>query len=258
MDVIYGHARTVVVALEDDVTLDHGEASLIDGHTMLWDLLPCCSFNTVKWILQERKDKFAIFVSSYPEIHTVLRKVFSSECFERAWCSHEIRLARNLVFLTNCSKLSQSGEKHCVRMTLQAILALRHMVRMLGYKTLDDLSDNGRGIGPYLEWKSDFNNYELPSGVRRPVPTEVLPLTTAQMQIWELKAGGNPGLSPNLRKLDSNLDKLSIVLNASGLRLALTARSEEDIEQATGLACFGLLCSLGFYISQAYHTMGLL
>lgn len=120
------------------------------------------------------------------------------------------------------------------------------------------MSDNGRGIGTYLEWKSDFDNYELPSGVCRPAPIEVLHLTTAQLQIWELKAGGNPGLRTNLRKLDANLDKLSIVLNASGLRLALTACSEEDIGQATELACFGLLCSLGFCVSQAYHTLGLL
>ena len=48
------------------------------------------------------------------------------------------------------------------------------------------------------------------------------------------------------------------MLNASGLCLALTARSEEDIGQATELTCFGLLCSLGIYVWQAYHTLGLL
>jgi hypothetical protein len=48
------------------------------------------------------------------------------------------------------------------------------------------------------------------------------------------------------------------VLNAGGLCLALKARSEEDIGQATELAYFRLLCSLGFYVWQAYQNLGLL
>lgn len=54
------------------------------------------------------------------------------------------------------------------------------------------------------------------------IEQQLIPAYTTQiMEVFELKAGGNPGLSPAERERDANLDRMTILLNSVGNGLSL-------------------------------------
>jgi hypothetical protein len=258
MDSIYSSARKVVVAL-DDVILDPAETIYIENSNIDWDDTQRFRLDHYKALCQgEHRNELAHLVEQSPEMGTILRKIYKSECFERAWCNHEIRLARDLIFLAHCSDSRITGNRRCVRMPIAFLMVARCLVRHFDFGTIEKLDENSRRSASYLEYKMDWHQYDMPYGAPTPSPREAIDIVAASFHIWDLKAGGNPGLPHDLRILDANLDRLSIVLNASGLDLSLDVRTKEQIKEATKEACAHLTSVVGLSVWQAYHALGLL
>ncbi|KAH7094316.1 hypothetical protein FB567DRAFT_509989 [Paraphoma chrysanthemicola] len=258
MDSIYSSARKVVVAL-DDVILDPAETILIENSHIDWDDTQRFRLGYYEALCRgAHRDALADLVKEVPEMGTILQKIYKSECFERAWCNHEIRLARDLIFLAHCSDSTITGNRRCVRMPIAFLMVARCLIKHFDFETIEKLDENSRRSASYLEYKMDWHQYDMPYGAPTPTPREALDLIAALLHIWDLKAGGNPELPHELRILDANLDRVSIVLNASGLDLSLDVRTKEQIKQATQQACSRLVAAVGDVVWQAYDALGLL
>jgi hypothetical protein len=101
MDVIYTSARVVVVAL-DDLEISEAEVSLLESYIPAYEKSDDPPWDTTKDLLDS---------NSLAILSDLVKKILTSEYFERAWCDHELRLSRNAVFLIRCSHGSQVDER---------------------------------------------------------------------------------------------------------------------------------------------------
>ncbi|KAL9123580.1 MAG: hypothetical protein Q9217_007000 [Psora testacea] len=86
MDLIYKSARKIVVVLEDSTIAPNEEA-----------LLQCLLVNkTQEFLGLEENDKRIVT--------TALTRILSARWFKRAWCSHELQMGTNFVFLLPTTK----------------------------------------------------------------------------------------------------------------------------------------------------------
>lgn len=138
------------------------------------------------------------------------------------------------------------------------LIVIIRLIRCFNFATIQDLGEIGRRTASYLEYKVDWDQYDMPYGAPTPTPRECADIQAALVHLWKLKAGGNPSLPLGLRSHDANLDRVSIALNASGLSLSLAVRTEERNHQAAQHECTDLLLKLSWSIWQAYHSLGLI
>lgn len=92
MDMVYRSARLVVVAL-DDIELDAHEGELLQNHMD--------EYNTMTHVVpgQRFRRKNPPWLESHDDLYKIIRKVLRSSWFKRAWCRHEMRLAKHHIFL---------------------------------------------------------------------------------------------------------------------------------------------------------------
>lgn len=249
MDTVYRCAQSVVIALLDiEVALAHQDflrehikdyESSTDG-----DFVPH---------LQEKPP----FFEKHPVFKRFFNTVLGSRYFTRAWCTHELELATNLVFYIPC-QTRHKGEE----VTEMLSFTSTFLWYMLG------LSTEVPGEKVHVEIRDKLlRKLDIPTRLKKRYDklkgkkvdlgdTFMDPYTTQIRQTFSLGAGGDPTLPPHLRESSTLQDKMSIVLNilGTGLKVVGTQQinpmtEEEATFRLTVLSLAALdptaLCTLG-------------
>ncbi|KAH7093183.1 heterokaryon incompatibility protein-domain-containing protein [Paraphoma chrysanthemicola] len=219
VDTIYKNARTVVIALDDIVIVPEEEQ-------FLRYYVEQYSYSELPPYQQPNAGLSPPLMHQHPILLSFLERVLSSAWFERAWCSHEMRLGRTHVFILPCYTQYEDEVRTIVRFTGAFFLHLL-VLAMEVTATLPTQHYKIRSLHEFFLDKATASTTHHMSMQRPDTPQSTLserkPLVSMIAEIFRLQAGGNPRLPEYLRRLDANRDKMGIVLNASGLPLALTS-----------------------------------
>lgn len=99
MDIIYEEARCVVVALAD-VLLSQEEQNFLESY--IHDYLSIAQPERPGWRVPHRIEE-PPFLVKHPILYEIYWKIVESDYFTRAWCSHEMRMSKRLIFLVPCA-----------------------------------------------------------------------------------------------------------------------------------------------------------
>ncbi|KAF2423695.1 hypothetical protein EJ08DRAFT_664160 [Tothia fuscella] len=193
-----------------------------------------------------------------PMFRQLARTLFSSRWFTRAWCTHEMRLARKFVFIVPCGNEKSRRYLQFTSEFLRDIhrLFTASMVDIVANPT-DTTTIRDRSLAERVA-PVTFSSLKTGLVVTRPTNGQPVALhdyesfssdtsyTTHAREIFDLGAGGDPTLREHLRRLDANFDKASIVLNTVGdglvLRRPKTYTGHEDqFSEVNLMAVFMLL-----------------
>lgn len=217
VDKIYENARTVVVALDDVVVTPEEEQFLryyLDQYI----------YSDVDVNQQPNARQNPPFMYQYPAFISFFERFIGSEWFERAWCVHEMRLGQQHVFFLRCSSQFGNEAQTVIRFTTSFLVHMLILANELVTFTPTQLS-RIRTLHNSLVG-NDGTEGKKALAVRRPdtpqapafEPSAFVPTI---VDIFQMKAGGNPRLPEYLRRLDANRDKTCIAISASKLPLAL-------------------------------------
>jgi hypothetical protein len=92
MDTIYKNARAVVVAM-DDLLADEQEELFLRQYM---DQYAACDLPMHQ---QPNLGMSPPFIERCPLLLSFFERLMGSTWFDRAWCAHELRMGRNIVFL---------------------------------------------------------------------------------------------------------------------------------------------------------------
>ena len=181
-----------------------------------------------------------------------------------------MRLAANLVFLVRCENHDPSP-KHLLffrfgeaflNWMLQMGLAMTKAENNLGKLSHSRESD----LFAFLNARYR-DNLRKSSGHIIGSPLDFRIITDTMQSIFKMGAGGNPLLGEHLRPFSANKDKLSIMLNISGVGLALKEVKPEGLTAYTRDECFRrlslialsagdvrVLCGYGQYLQPATYS----
>lgn len=249
MDLVYRSARLVVVAL-DDLELKEHEGTVLKNHVIEYERLTHVAANK-----RFRRQKTP-YLESHDDLLQVLQKILSSSWFRRAWCRHEMRLAREHVFLLPC-RTAGSFKRTVLRLTSSCIAHLLALATEVPFDAKIEL------LKPALH--AFFRDRTQPSDPGEEVVSHHGNFTTVVAEVFGMEAGGDPKLPASQREADARRDKVSIILNTMecGLALRHDARtahlsmSKEDCYYSLLLLALaardpGALCSVGkpMYLPQ--------
>ncbi|KAK3064213.1 hypothetical protein LTR53_018575, partial [Teratosphaeriaceae sp. CCFEE 6253] len=168
------------------------------------------------------------------DLYALLRKTFRSSWFKRAWCRHEMRLARDHVFLIPC-KSSGTAEKKVVRFTSSCLTHLLALAIEVPFESDIELvkpalhaffRDRSK-LGPHENMQSHHGNF-----------------TTVVAEVFGMEAGGDPRIAARQRAADAMKDKISIILNTMECGLALTAEMRDPSMPLNKSECHYMLLTL--------------
>lgn len=206
MDMVYRSARLVVVAL-DDVSLTASQGDTLATHMN--------EFNEQVHVPANKRfrRKQTPYLESHNDLYLVLRTVLRSSWFKRAWCRHEMRLAREHIFLVPCE--TARGSKGVLRFTGKCL------THLLGLATEVPFERSIEEVKPALY--AFFKD-------RSALPADEFNLrshhgnfTTVVAEVMGMEAGGDPKIPEEQRAADARKDKISIILNTMECGLALHA-----------------------------------
>jgi curved DNA-binding protein CbpA len=244
MDMVYRSARLVVVAL-DDLELKHYEGEILKKHALKYEAL-----RHVAPSKRLRRQHTPYLEGNYGLLQ-VLQKILSSSWFRRAWCRHEMRLARDHVFLLPCrADASGSLKRTVLRLTSSYIAHLLALATEVPFDAKIEL------LKPALH--AFFRDRTQPTTNGTDVTSHHGNFSTVVAEVFGMEAGGDPRLPEEQREADARRDKVSIILNTMECGLALNPRSKfgrigmsrEDCYYSLLLLALaagdpGALCSVG-------------
>jgi hypothetical protein len=250
MDTIYKRARLVVVAL-DDIELDDDDTSLLQRYAEeLGKAFGREDPKVTKWFTWKGSPGLQRD-ARWPGI---LNKILTAEWFERAWCGHEYRLGRSVLFLIPC--IQRDGLRTFARFTSPFLTHVAHLVDTIhGLPSLFTTPGISTKLRVLLINILDHSDDEL--GRERKVKDqqrhkknvsasdEAGDLISAVNHVFTLKTGGNPRLPPLLRENEAFRDKISITLNSSNCGLILRPATTCKIQYNTNDQCYEHLLLLG-------------
>jgi hypothetical protein len=215
IDMIYENARIVVIVLDDIVATQEEEQ-------FLRCYLNQYSYSNLSTDQQPNAHQNPPFMCQYPAFVSFFERLIESKWFERAWCAHEMRLARQHVFLLRSSQYDEA--QTVIRFTTPFLL---HMVA-LSSELVTFTPTQQTKIRTLQDFLIGHNGTKRRSSlaVRRPdtpqTPSfEPTAFVSTVVDTFQMKAGGNPRLPEYLRRLDANRDKTCIALSASKLPITL-------------------------------------
>ena len=230
MDAVYRCARWVVVALLDievhlaqqkflrDFIKDYENPSHGHGET-------------------PHKRETPPYLQRYPVLKRFFYTILGSRWFTRAWCSHEMEIGENHLFYIPCQPQNENGEvtemfsftatflwdmlalsaevpcendaANYLRDKIKRVFDMRQrIIRSLQQLKVKDIDDDDNKTQSY----------------------------TAQIgELFELGAGGDADMPPELRKSSANLDKTSIVLNVLGTGLGVVRHDNTIVTESDSL-----------------------
>jgi curved DNA-binding protein CbpA len=256
MDMVYRSARLVVVAL-DDLELSENEGKVLENHMLEYKK---------KWHVEQkrrfRRQKIP-YLEENDALLQVLHKILSSSWFQRAWCRHEMRLARNHVFLLPCREgAADSSRRTILRLTSSCIAHLIALATEVPFDPKIEL------LKPALH--AFFRDRTHSTTTASDLTSHHGNFSTVVAEVFGMEAGGDPRLPEEQREADARRDKVSIILNTMECGLALNTRSKlgrvvmskEDCYYSLLLLALaagdpGALCSVGkplrIPVQQAVH-----
>ncbi|KAH6633011.1 heterokaryon incompatibility protein-domain-containing protein [Boeremia exigua] len=216
IDRIYSNARVVVVAL-DDIVASPAEEQFLRYY------LEQYSYCDLPAGHQPNVRQNPPFMYHYPVFVSFVERVLGSEWFERAWCAYEMRLGQQHVFLLRCSSQYASEVQTVMRFATPFLLHMLVLASELPTFTTTQQTKMRR-LQDALIGHTSIQAKDL--AVRRPdtpqSPTaEPSQLVPTIVEVFQMKAGGNPQLPEYLRRLDANRDKTCIALSAGKLPITL-------------------------------------
>ncbi|KAK3711954.1 hypothetical protein LTR37_009266 [Vermiconidia calcicola] len=209
MDMVYRSARLVVVAL-DDVELEAHEGSLLESHMAEFERQVHVPTN------KRFRRRQTPYLESHDDLYIVLRKMLRSSWFRRAWCRHEMRLAREHIFLVPVS--TRSG-RSVLRFTGKCL------THFLGLATEVPFEQSIEAVKPAL-YAFFRDRSKLPAhehGLRSHHGN----FTTVVAEVFAMEAGGDPRIPEEARAADARKDKLSIILNTMECGLATSFKMRD-------------------------------
>ena len=216
VDSIYKNARIVVVAL-DDIAVTPDEEQFLRYYVEQY------SYTNLPPNQEPNTGLDPPFMQQYDLLKTFLERIVCSEWFERAWCTHEMRMGRSRVFLVPCLRHYEDEVQTIIRFTDSFFT---HLL-VLASEVVTFAPPSSAKIYSLLDFfqQNDSLNDDMPPLQRPDTPQNTVSTTKSLIPMiadtFRLKAGGNPRLPEYLRRLDANRDKTSITLTTSGLPLAL-------------------------------------
>jgi len=205
MDMVYRSARLIVVAL-DDIELEAYEGMILENHMD--------DFNGSSQAHVPATKRFrrrpTPYLDTHYDLYSVIRKIMGSSWFRRAWCRHEMRLAKDHIFLVPCRSPGTWSERSVIRFTGKCL------THFLGLATEVAFEPAIEAVKPALyaffrdrsklsvEHHSHHGNF-----------------TTVVAEVFAMEAGGDPRVPEEQREADARKDKIAIILNTMECGLAL-------------------------------------
>nr|POF27595.1 hypothetical protein CFP56_73780 [Quercus suber] len=229
MDMVYRSARVAVVVL-DDIRLSAHESDVLAAHMDEYERMhhvaPTKRFRRKQppW-LETRED-----------LYNVLVKLFRSSWWMRAWCRHEMRLAREHIFLVPCMASDDSGTSRVVRFTSHCLTHLLSLATEIGFSPEIEL------VKPALHAFFKERSHLDPED--RSLRAHHGNFTTVLAEVFAMETGGDPRIPVRQRKADALKDKISIILNTMECGIALAPRMRDPELLITKSDCHYMLLML--------------
>ncbi|CAG5158573.1 uncharacterized protein ALTATR162_LOCUS5148 [Alternaria atra] len=217
IDVIYKNARAVVVAL-DDIAVTPDEEQFLRYYVEQY------SYSQLPSGQEPNARLTPPLMEQFSPLKTFLERIIGSDWFERAWCSHEMKMGRSHIFLVPSIRHYEDEVQTITRFTGDFFIHLLVLASELATFT-PPVTAKIRSLLAFFQ-ELDMLNRHGQNALRRPdtphdQPPTMQSFTSLVTDTFRLKAGGDPRLPEYVRRLDANRDKTAIALNASGLPLAL-------------------------------------
>lgn len=243
MDMVYRSARLAVVVL-DDIQLEYDEGSVLEDHMNEYERM-----HHVAPTKRFRR-KQPPWLESREDMYNVLIKIFSSSWFRRAWCRHEMRLAREHVFLIPCLSSDDTGKHRVVRFTGRVLAHLLALSTEVGFGPEIEL------VKPALH--SFFRDRSHLTPEEKSLHSHHGNFTTVVAEVFAMETGGDPNIPASQRKADAMKDKISIILNTMecGLSLAPAMRDPEMLITKSECHYMLLMLALAAQDPGALCTVG--
>lgn len=245
MDEVYRNARLIVVVL-DDLKLEQYEGEVLANHVREYEHL---SYVAADKRFRRHQPPY---LETHEDLFKVLQKILTSSWFRRAWCRHEMRLAKEHVFLLPC-QAAGSYTQPVLRMTSPCIAHLLALATEVPFSADIEL------LKPALHaFFRDRTREILPGSTDPDASTHHGNFTTVVAEVFGMEAGGDPRLPIEQREADARRDKVSIILNTMECGLALQPHLRTSLLGLTKEDCYysllllalaardpGALCSVG-------------
>jgi len=206
MDMVYRSARLVVVAL-DDLELDAHEGAILENHMNEYTAMHHVATS------KRFRGKQPPYIDTHEELYNVLRKLLRSSWFKRAWCRHEMRLARDHVFLIPCNLPGTLTGKSVVRFTSNCLTHLLALAAEVPFESDIEL------VKPALH--AFFRDRSRLASNEKHLHSHHGNFTTVVAEVFGMEAGGDPRIPAKQRAADALKDKISIILNTMECGLAI-------------------------------------
>ena len=210
MDMVYRSARLVVVAL-DDVELEAYEGGILENH--MQDFERQVHIPPRKRFTRRQKP----YLEANEDLFRVIRKLMRSSWFRRAWCRHEMRLAREHIFLVPCRTPGSWSGTSVLRFTGKCL------THFLSLATEVPFEPEIESVKPalYAFFRDRSKLAEHDHHLQRHHGN----FTTVVAEVFAMEAGGDPRIPEEQRSADARKDKISIILNTMECGLALDQKA---------------------------------
>lgn len=241
IDVVYRSARAVIIVLAD-IQLKCTEVESLEKLRIDMEALRSQRYDSGH--AQSFKGRRPPYMISHPRLRDSLEKILGSSWFRSAWCRHEMKVAREHVFLVDCVPFDEVH--HVFRFTGGFMSALMELSTEVPFPAAQEQ------LKPELH---KFFQRRSRSGPPREKDHDHQNVTTVIAEIFRMEAGGDPRLPVQQRGSDANRDRMVMVLNAAQSGLAIKSDGPDNFSGAmclirlmlVALACgdAGALCSVG-------------
>lgn len=215
MDMVYRSARLIVVAL-DDIELENIEGELLQNHMDEY------SGMTHVAPRQRFRRKQPPYLETHETLYKVVRKMLRSSWFKRAWCRHEMRLAKHHIFLIPCKRTGTGGGRDVLRFNGKCIAHLLDLCIEVPFEP------DVESVKPALH--AFFRDRAKMAENERQMRLHHGNFSTVVAEVFAMEAGGDPRIPAEQRLSDARKDKISIILNTleCGLSLHEAVRDPSD------------------------------
>lgn len=212
MDMVYRSARLVVVAL-DDIELEAHEASILENHMAEYD-------RQVHIPASKRfRKRQTPYLEAHDDLYGVIRKLMKSSWFQRAWCRHEMRLAREHIFLVPCRIPGSWSGKSVLRFTGKC---LTHFIGLATEVPFEQSIESVKAaLYAFFRDRSKLASHEHHMRAHHGN------FTTVVAEVFAMQAGGDPKIPEEQREADARKDKIAIILNTMECGLALSPKMRD-------------------------------
>ncbi|KAI7563027.1 hypothetical protein KC317_g8014 [Hortaea werneckii] len=229
MDMVYRSARMVVVAL-DDIQLDAQEGNVLSNHMSEFAAMHHVAPN------KRFRGKQPPYLDTHDDVYHVLRKLLRSSWFKRAWCRHEMRLARDHVFLVPCLSSATSSGRSVVRFTSGCLTHLLSLATEVPFEP--DVEMVKPPLHAFFRDRSRLEPHD------KRLHSHHGNFTTVVSEVFGMEAGGDPRIPAKQRAADAMKDKISIILNTMECGLALAPEMRDPSMPLTKAESYYMLLTL--------------